>query len=72
VIYSPTGSSQLRTLFVCASELCHALHFSSIATLNTSSSPLILIVDIAKVSESMLDNVIRGEDLVEVALPVGL
>jgi hypothetical protein len=64
--YSPSShyTGYLCTLFVCASELCHALNFSSAATLNTSSSPLILVADILKVSEPMPDSDIRGEDLV--------
>jgi hypothetical protein len=65
MIYSPSShhTGHLPTLFVCASELCHALNFSSVATLNTSSSPLILVADIPKVSELILDSDIRGENL---------
>jgi hypothetical protein len=66
MIYSPSNhhTGHLPTLFVCASDLCHTLNFFSVATLNTSSSPLILVADIPKVSESMPDSDIRGEDLV--------
>jgi hypothetical protein len=68
MVYSPSShnTGQLSTLSVWTSELCHALNISSVATLNTSSGPLILVADIAnvwvcKVSESMPDSVIRGE-----------
>jgi hypothetical protein len=67
MIYSPSShhTGQLRTLLLWASELCHALNFSSVATLNTSSGPLILVaVWMCKVSESMPDSAIRGEVLV--------